>query len=1122
MKPLFRGCLFSLMALFLPWSSLTLREAPKGGREGYYRFPALHGDTIVFTAEGDLWKVHAEGGTATRLTSHPGEESHAAFSPDGTMLAFSAQYEGPTEVYTMPAQGGLPTRQTFEGEGAVVQGWTPDGNVLYATRHFSTLPDWQLATANPKTGLTAPLPLSQAADGVFDPENHTLFFTRQWFQGSSTKRYKGGTAQDLWKFSSGSEAAPLTPDFAGTSKSPMLWHGRVYFISDRDGTMNIWSMNEDGADLRQLTTHRGWDVKDASLDEGHIVYQDGADLWLYDIASEKDALVPVTLASDFDQEREKWVKKPMDYLTAAHLSPDGDRLVLTARGQVFVAPSRSGRLVDVTREPPVRYRQARFMPDGKTLLALSDQTGELEFNTLPANGVGEPEPISHDGKIFRFDGVSSPDGKWVAYQDKNQKLWLLDLKEHESRLVATSKVDSFQYLRWSPDSRWLAYVASAENLYAQIWLYHLADSSNTALTSDRINSYSPVWSPDGKWVYFLSDRHLQSVVGSPWGPRQPEPFFNESVKIYLVSLLKDGRSPFAPPDELHPEKKKEEKKARASSEESKREHGHEESKREHGHEESKGNAEEAVTKSGETNKTPSVHIDLDGLQARVTPVPVSAGNYSGLGINDKNLFWLERAVGASTKLKLTRLEITNEDPKPKELVNDLRDYELSLDGKKVMIQKGQEFYVVDANDGTPLKLEKAVDLNSWTFLLAPREEWRQMFVESWRLMRDYFYDPNMHGVNWPAVRDKYLPLTGRVTAREELSDLIADMVGELSALHIFVRGGDFREGPDEVAPSGLGAALSRDETQGGYRVRRIYRADPDYPESQSPLARPGVDVREGAIIQKINGVSVLSVPHPAALLRNQAAHQVLLSIKPSESESARDVVVTPMSVGQESDLRYDDWEYSRRMEVENMGNGEIGYVHLRAMGSRDIAAWARDFYPVFNRKGLIIDVRHNSGGNIDSWILEKLCARPGSFGNRASAMPIWNMQYAFRGHVVVLCDEHTASDGEAFSEGFKRLPWAKSLAPGLGEARSGSRSTMSWSIRASLPRRKLVFTARKANGSSKGMGLTQTSSLTTCLTQPSKATTLNSKPPSLNCRRKSRPEPVTVPSAPAHPDKSFK
>lgn len=635
--------------------------------------------------------------------------------------------------------------------------------------------------------------------------------------------------------------------------------------------------------------------------------------------------------------------------------------------------------------------------------------------------------MTHDGKVFRMDALPSPDGKWVAYQDKNLELWLLNLESRKNLRIASSKAGGFANLRWSPDSQWLAYVASAENLYRQIRIYNVKDGTTADLTSHRVNSFSPFWSPDGKWIYFLSERHIESVVPSPWGPRAPEPFYNEAVKFYLVSLVEGGRSPFQPKDELHPGEKgraKDTDKDKDKDTEKERDGGS-------GAEPATASAEAQTRKdAGEetngkrsgTNKTVVVRIDWDGIQNRVFAVPVSPGNYSSLTMNDKHLYWLERGLGRGAKARLRTVEITNDDPKPKTLVEETKRYELSDDGKKLLIAKGDDFYIVSA--GGEVKLEKSVDLKGWTFPLNPREEWRQMFVESWRLMRDYFYDRNMHGVDWPGIRDKYLPLASRVTDRAELSDLIADMVGELSALHIFVRGGDFREGLDQVKPAGLGAVLVRDEAQDGYLVERVYQSDPDYPERRSPMAQPTVDVREGSVILAINGVSTLSVEDPAVLLRNQAGKQVLMSVK-AGTNTPKQVVVVPLSVEKEADLRYDDWEYSRRLKVEEWGKGEIGYVHLRAMGASDIAAWAKNFYPVFNRKGLIVDVRHNRGGNIDSWILEKLLRKAWFYWQPRVGNPVWNMQYAFRGHVVALCDEHTASDGEAFSEGFKRLGLGK-------------------------------------------------------------------------------------------------
>jgi tricorn protease len=985
-------------------------EAP----QGYYRSPTIYKDTIIFTAEGDLWRVGTEGGIAQRLTSHPGQEVHAAISPDGRTLAFTAQYEGPSEVFTMPLVGGLPKRWTFEGDEAEVAGWTPDGKVLYSTESLSTLPDRQLATIDLTTGERAVLPLSQANQGVFDSSGTTLYFTRLPFQGSSTKRYQGGTIEHLWKYALGApEAVPLTEDFAGTSKAPMFWEGRVYFVSDRDGTMNLWSMDEEGRGLRQLTTHKGWDVKSPALSEGRIVYQLGADLRLYRIADERDAVVPIRLASDFDHEREKWIKKPMDYLTQMHLSTNGDRVVWTARGQIFVAPVRQGRRVEVTHGAQVRYRQARFMPDNESILALSDESGELEFVRLPANGVGKPEPLTRDGKVFRLEGIPSPDGRWIAYSDKNQELWLFNRSSKRTSLVAVSNQEEFAHLVWSPDSQWLAFVQRADNTYAQIWLYQVAEDRLTALTSDRVNSFSPAWSPDGDWIYFLSDRNLNSTVKSPWGPRAPEPFFDKSIKLYLVSLHKDGRSPFEPEDELHrAEAEKKAKEPSASAESAKSEGTTKPTK-------------DGGSKSSATGQPPAVTIDLAGLQQRLWTVPVPPGNYSDLSVNEQQVYWVAQDNASEAKQQLMTLAITNDEPKPKTLVEDVKRYELSLNGKKILIHKGDNFYVEDAGIAAPAKLEKSVDLKDWTFALNPRDEWRQMFVESWRLMRDFFYDPQMHGVDWPAILKKYKPLADRVTDRAELSDLISDMVGELSALHIFVVGGDFRAGPDQVSVAGLGARLVRDSDHGGYRIQHIYRADPDYPERLSPLAKPGLNIAEGDIIETINGAPTLSVPQPEALLRQQAGRQVLLRIRPRGGEAARDVIVTPLTSGREVGVQYDDWEYSRRLAVEEMGKGQIGYVHLRAMGANDIAAWARNFYPVFNRQGLIIDVRHNRGGNIDSWILEKLMRKTWFYWKGRVSEPTWNMQYAFRGHVVVLCNEYTASDGEAFTEGFRRLGLGK-------------------------------------------------------------------------------------------------
>ncbi|MBU1698935.1 MAG: PDZ domain-containing protein [Candidatus Eisenbacteria bacterium] len=989
----------SIALLFLLPSALL--AAPK---EGYYRYPAIHGGSVIFVAEGDLWRIDIAGGAAQRLTTHPESEYYPSISPSGELVAFSASYEGPREIYTIPMEGGLPTRLTYDGQEGRVVGWTPAGGILYATMSFSTLPSTQLATLDPESGIIKLIPLAQAAEGTYDPESSTLFFTRFAAQGSHTKRYRGGTAQNIWKYGGGNEeAVPLTSDDTSTSRNPMWWDHRVYFISDRDGTMNIWSMNAEGADLRQHTMYEGWDVKDPDLSEGNIVYQLGADLYLYSVVSGESRKIPITLVSDFDQTRIRWVEKPIDYLTAAQPSFNGDRLALTARGQVFVTPAKTGRFVEVTRKPGVRYRQAQFLPDGKSLVALSDESGEVEWWRLPADGIGDPEPLTDNGSVLRLAGFPSPDGRWLLYTDQDQKLWLLEIHSGKSEQVAYSPQWWFDDPHWSPDSRYFLYGMKASNTFSRVYLYGIEEHESVPITSDRYESTCGRWDPQGEWIYFLSERHFRSRVGGPWGRRQPEPYFENMNKLYMIPLKAGTRSPFQPDDELHKDETDEKK--------------------------PDGDGKDVDdTNSGESEKTKKISIDLEGIQQRLMEIPVSPGNYNSLSVTKDRLLWISTETPQGGRQDLMMMKIESDDSKAKVLVDDIRSYELTGDGGKLLIRKGESFYFIDASSSAPASLDDAaVNLSDWTFAFDPREEWRQMFVDSWRLERDYFYDSEMHGVDWEGVLAKYLPLVDRVTNRSELSDLQSQMAGELSALHVYIYGGDHREGSDEIIPASLGARLVRDESRGGFRIEKIYRTDPDRPDELSPLARPGIDLSEGDIITDINGVPALSVTSPGNLLRHQSGKQVRLRVQPMKGGDLRDIIVTPITQGEDNDLRYNEWEYTRRLRVEEQGKGEIGYLHLREMSRSSIAEWQREFYPVYNRQGLIIDVRHNGGGNIDSWILEKLMRRAWMYWSDRVGDTYWNMHYAFRGHMVVLVDEWTASDGEAFAEGFRRLGLGKVL-----------------------------------------------------------------------------------------------
>ena len=992
-------------------------------RPGYYRYPTIHGNTIIFTAEGDLWSVSTKGGAARRLTSNPGKEIYPAISPDGQTVAFSAEYEGPLDVYTMPVEGGLPQRRTWDGNAAVA-GWTPDGRVLVRTQRYSTLPDPKLVAVD-GSGQREIIPLAQSAEGAYTPDGSTLFFTRYNRQPSQTKRYQGGTAENIWRYDAGSEAVLLTGDWKGTSHNPMFWNGRVYFLSDRDGVMNIFSMDKDGHDLQQFTHHRGWDVQWASMSDGRIAYQCGADLWLLDLNSHQDAIIPITLVSDFDQLRDHWVKKPLQYLTGAHLAPDGSAAVFTARGEVFTLPATTGRIVTVAGKPGIRYREARYMPDGKSIIALSTESGETEFWKYPANGVGAAEQWTNDAKVLRWEGIPSPDARWLAYRDKDQQLWLYDTKTKQPKLIAQSLVDDFSDLTWSPDSQWLAYVEAATNTFVQIKVLHIKTGAIQAITSDHYNSVNPTWSSDGKWLYFLSDRMLKTTVGSPWGSRQPDPNFDRSMKIYELALTTGQRSPFAPVDELHPDSAKSEDK----NDEKKKDDANSDNTKDDAKKEV-GKSDKASREKPEKKAPPVVNIDFTDLPSRLSEVPAPAGNYASLQATEKRLCWLQRDDEAEPKLGLQCVDIANKADPPDTVLSDVKGYEISLDRKKVLVSKGDDFYILGSDvkasalsDAKALPKTK-IDMSRWTFAVTPRAEFHELYLDAWRLERDYFYDRGMHGLDWKAIRDRYLPLVDRVADRDELNDVIAQMVSELSALHIFVHGGDSRKPSDDVEIAGLGAVLRRDERAGGFVVQHIYLHDPDLPNEAPPLAHPDSMVHEGEVILSIDGEDSLSVPDERALLRGKAGRKVLLRVK-SAAGQTRDVLVTPIAEKDERNLRYAEWEYSRRQKVDADSKAQIGYVHLRNMGSSDIEQWAREFYPVYDRQGLIIDVRHNTGGNIDSWVLGKLLRKAWFYWQPRIGNPSSNMQYAFRGYIVVLCDQLTASDGEAFTEGIRRLGLGK-------------------------------------------------------------------------------------------------
>jgi tricorn protease len=992
--------------------------------DAYFRFPTLAGDQAVFTAEGDLWSVPLAGGRATRLTTHPAEETNAVASPDGQWLAFTAAYDGPAEVYVMPVAGGAPKRVTFEGGRAVPVGWTPAGEVLYVTQApIGPGGERVLIAVDPKSLTRHPLPLADANDAALAPDGHTLYFTRFGLtvSGDNEKAYRGGLLAHLWRFdlAGTAEAVKLTdrdhPDALGNDKRPMPWGDRIYFISDRDGRANLWSMAPDGGDRRQLTHQTDWDVRNASLAQGRIIYQLGADLHVYDIASAEDRPLAITLVSDFDQERAHLVKKPLDFFDNAQFGPNAERIAVTARGRVALMGIGPLRRIDVATPPAGRVRQAVVSPDGKWVYAILETADAPQVWRFAADGSPDAKPLTKDDAGHRTSLALSPDGKYLAHATRDGRLFLLDLDKGDNQLIDTAPEADLEAVVWSPDSRHLAFVRSDSDVgRGQLFLYEPATKTKQRLTGDRYESDTPAFTPDGKWLYFLSDRNFEPTKSSPWGDRNMGPFFDHRARIYAVALQAGSRFPYQPKDELTPAKPPEKDKDKKP--------------------------DTAADKKPDAGPA----VDWQGLADRLYQVPVPAGNYASLSTDGKRLYFLEE-TGTEHHTSLKTVPIDDQDTKIVEYMADVRQYALSADAKRLWVRrwaadnKVGDMLILEPGAKAPSELDKGkVKTDDWAITVDPRVEWRQLFDDAWRLDHDVFFDKDMRGNDWSAVHRKFAPLVERVTDRDELNDVLAQMLAELGTMHSQIAPGDLRSAQDGGQPGFLGATFTREA--GGFRIAHIYRSDKELPDALGPLARAGVDVREGDLVTAVNGTPLSTVDDIAQPLNGQAGEQVLLTlarIEPTTKKSTEiKAVVTPVDARRNGALRYGDWEESRRAAVEAASGGHIGYLHLRAMGKDDIASFARDFYAQYDRDGLIIDVRRNNGGNIDSWVIEKLLRRAWAYwtpryGTHHDAT---NMQQTFRGHLAVLVDENTYSDGETFAAGIKTL----GLAPLIGMRTAGA------------------------------------------------------------------------------------
>ncbi len=991
-----------------------LAAAPLQAAPEYFQFPDIHGDKLVFCAEADLWLASTDGGTPQRLTTHEGTEYFPSFSPDGRQIAFTGEYEGNRDVYVVPVTGGEPQRLTWHPAGDEVIGWWPDGRkVIFRSGRNDPHGTPHLFTVDLEGGDPQELPLSWAARIDVDPDSGMYAFNRTSRERATWKRYRGGTASDIWVGHPDRQDYKQITDFAGMDLFPM-WHGgRIYFLSDQGGTANIWSIKPDGTDRRRHTDLGKWDARWPAMGpDGRIVFTLAADLQIFDPQSGKVRKVDIDLPSDRPLTRTRY-PSPARSITDVALAPDGERVAVVTRGEIFSVPVKDGVTLPITRGTGSRERGISYDQKGEKILYITDEPHEDEFRLIDAWGRGEPTVVKKAGtKTWHNDPQMSPDGKWIAWSDNSFALYVMPAEGGKPKEVDRSTQYEIRSFRWSPDGRWLAYDKTLPNDYNSVFIYDTQEGQVHPITGPNTNDYYPTWDPDGRYLYFISDRATNPLIGET--DYIDVEFKND--QLYMVLLRKDVKNPLANLNGLPPEEGKDEK---ADEDKDKKEEKSDE----------KGDKEKK-----DEDKLEPVKIDFEGLAERFVELPVERGNYYGLGASSSHLFFISvpsRGMAEAPGFFREQEPIASlmayslEDKEADTFMAGVLGYDLNAKADKLAVMKNRgELYVVGAGS-PPSDLSKSkVDLSDIVVELDPREEWAQIYYEAWRQLRDFYWDRNLGGVDWEAKRDQYATLLPRLTSRADLSDLLGQLYGEMCTSHTYVWGGDSGVDVPHISTGLLGADLVREGK--AYKVARIYRAD-DADRVRSPLQEPGVDVKEGDYILAVNRLP-FDGQHPFhSAMANLAGNEVLLTVndKP-KMDGSREVMVVPL--GSESDLRYADWVRRNREYVAEKTGGKIGYIHVPDMGSSGMIEFNTWFYPQLDKEGMVVDVRWNGGGSVSQILLDRLrrhvLSWDRNWGGAVSTYPY----RVLNGPFVVLTNEFAGSDGDIFPQAVQ----LEKLAPVIG------------------------------------------------------------------------------------------
>jgi tricorn protease len=967
------------------------------------RMPDIHGDTVVFVYGGDLWTVSSAGGEARRLTSSIGYESSPKFSPDGQWIAFSGEYDGNNDVYVMPAAGGEPVRLTFHPAWDRVIDWQPDGQAIrfQSPRQSHTGRDLQLYTIPRTGGLPERMILPTAGLSSYAPDGHRIAYTPTTTENRTWKRYKGGWAQDIWIYDLAANTSQKVTDWVGADNFPM-WHGdTIYYTSDREaGKLNLWAYDTRTGAHRQVTRHEEYDVKFPSLGDDAIVYENGGWLWVLDLATEQTRQLKVGVHSDMVWARPH-LESAADQMRGAGIAPDGKRAVVDARGEIFSVPAEKGPVRNLTATPGVRERIPAWSPDGKQVAYVADATDEYEIYLRPSDGTGEAKKLTTGLGSWVNSMRWSPDGKRLAVSTVALDLLLVDADSGKITRIDHSPSGDIRDFAFSPAGDWVAYARGEQNDFASIFLYEVKTGAIDRVTSEFTNEGSPCFDGEGKYLFFTSARHFNPTLGG----FDLNPLWTNQDGLFLVTLRKDVPHPF-PPESDEVGAADESGDAKSDAKAAKDE---------------KGKKDEKDEKADDAK--PPLRVDLDGLVDRIVDLDVPAGNYGNLSFSDGKLFYMSRPfvaggarddddAGPAASLMVFDMK----EREAKTVLEKVGGYELSADGKKVLYEQQGQLGIVDAAPEQK-PAEKPLRLAEMTTLVDPRAEWREMLRDAWRLERDFFYDPEMHQVDWPHMYERYRQLVPYVAHGADFSYVVGEMISELNAGHAYVRPGEMPH-PDHVATGLLGCDYALDRDSGRYRFARVL-SERDWNGGQpAPLAAPGVDVKPGEYLLAVDGVALQAPANPFSLFVDKAGKQVRLTVGPrADGKESREVTVE--TIANEGDLRYEAWVQGNRRRVDELSGGKIGYLHLPNTAVGGQQGFAKGYYPQLRKEGLIIDERFNGGGFIPDFFMNIL---------RQKMVNFWRPRYgqdwrtpgtAFMGHLAMLSNGYAGSGGDALPYYFK-------------------------------------------------------------------------------------------------------